>query len=453
MSEVSYKERLKENVLSSSWEEELKASPELRTAILDYIDQLSEDQASALLALDEFRPTVTVETKDVPQFVITKDPEGVQQVPSEDLGVIAYEQQPIRIADLLVMVTASKNGRDFIRGAASDPADQVSSYWKQIAEILPVERATRPENYPLITTALAQDFRSLPQKETRRFTFSTPQDIPRGRGVKHLITPVTAEYTGEGKITLQPIDLSIVSAVAGLLEAGNMVITPAMVWRWMAGLPESAKVTRHQEKIVTEAIERMRLTKMTIDATEEAQHYRKDAKLGSLDQNILMLTGAKMVSVNGKKAQGWEPVFTKKGIVILPILYVHAQISGQIQSVNSEDLRIEDVSMTEKNIVLRDVILTNLHRITSGKAKGNRISYSQLYKIVKIDEASKTARVEKKRVRETVGKILQDLKKKGRFYDFKEYGRSKTARDGVEILKAPAMIETQSQEEKSAERA
>ena len=452
MSEVSYKARLRENVFSSSWKEELKASSEIRTAILEYIDQLSENQAKALLDLDDYRPTKVVETKNVPQFVISKDPEDVQRVPSEDLGTITYETPPIKIADLLVMVTASRRGRDFLRNAASDPEDQIYSYWQQIAEILPIGKATRPDNYPLITTALAQKYRSLPQKETRRFVFEASQEVPHGKGKKLLITPVTAEYTGEGKITLQPIDLSIVSAVSGLLEAGNMVITPAMVWRWMAGLPESAKVTRHQEKIVTEAIERMRLTKMTIDATAEAQRYRKDAKTATIDQNILMLTGAKMVSVNGKKARGWEPVFNKRGSVILPILYVHAQISGQIQSVNSEDLRIEDLSMTEKNIVLRDVVLTNLHRITSRKATSNRISYSQIYKAAKIDETSKTARVEKQRVRETVGKILQDLKKKGRFYDFKEYGRSKTAKDGVEILSPPA-LEEHSQEEKRLERA
>lgn len=440
MSEVSYKEKLKENVLNSSWKEELKASPEVRTAIFDYIDHLSEDQASALLDLDGFKPIVTIETKDVPQIINAKDPERIQRAPSEDLGTITYEQPPIMIADLLVMIAASRNGRDFLQSAVTSQEDEVSSYWKQIAEILPVEKTTRPDSYPLITTALAQKFRSLPREETRRFKFESTQEVKQGKGKKTLITLASAEYTGEGKITLQDIDLSIVSAVSGLLEAGNMVITPAMIWRWMAGLPESAKVTKHQEKIVTEAIERMRLTKMTIDATAEAQRYRKDAKSGVLDQNILMLTGAKMVSVNGKKAQGWEPVFTKRGNVILPILYVHAQISGQIQSVNSEDLRIEDLSMTEKNIVLRDVILTNLHRLTE-KTPYIRITYTQLYKHAKIDEASKSARVEKQRVRETVKKILLHLKKTGRIQDFREYGRSKIAKDGVEILSPTAMLE------------
>lgn len=440
MSEVSYKEKLKENVLNSSWKEELKASPEVRTAIFDYIDHLSEDQASALLDLDGFKPIVTIETKDVPQIINAKDPERIQRAPSEDLGTITYEQPPIMIADLLVMIAASRNGRDFLQSAVTSQEDP---YWKQIAEILPSEKAFRPKNYPLITTKFSQKYRSLPQKETRGFSFEAPQEVTKGKKKFLITTSATARYTGEGKIVPQPIDMSISSAVASLLLAGNTVITPAMIWRWMAEARESAKVTKHQEKLITEEVEKMMQTLMAIDATEEARFYNPNIiKNANIKQNVLMLRGADITTVNGKKAIGWKPVYDEMGNVILPILYVHAQISGQIQSVDPEDLRIEGISMTEQNIVLRDVILTNIHRLNPKKGVTSiKITYAQLYKYAKIDEGSKTARVKKQRVRETVKKILQHLKNRGHFSDFKEYGRSKIAKDGVEILSPPALEE------------
>ena len=146
-----------------------------------------------------------------------------------------------------------------------------------------------------------------------------------------------------------------------------------------------------------------------------------------------MLTELKAVSVNGREVLGWEPVFTRRGRVILPILYVHAQISGQIQSIKADDLRIKDLSMTEKNIILRDVIFTNIHRLKPAQAPHSiKISYEQLYQAIRIDEESPGARTEKQRTRETVRKILEDLKHKGYFESFGEYGRPKTA-DGVEI--------------------
>lgn len=215
-----------------------------------------------------------------------------------------------------------------------------------------------------------------------------------------------------------------------------------MVWRWMAEARESTKVTEHQEKLVIEEVEKMRLTLMEIDATEEARYYKPDCENAKINQNVLMLRGAEATAVNGKKTVGWKPVYDEDHKVILPTLYVHALLSNQIQSFNPEDLRIEGISMTEQNIVLRDVILTNIHRLNPKKGITSiKITYAQLYKYAKIDEDSKTARVKKQRVRETVKKILQHLKNRGLFQDFREYGISKNTKEGIEILRPPALEE------------
>ncbi len=415
MSEVSYKERLKENVLSSSWKEELKASHEIRECIIRFIDGLSEEDAALLLSQDEKREVITRETKNIPLIVNPeeKDPEKLIRS-SEDLGVIEYDRPLPRIADMLFLFAASPETR---RESAEEQADL---YWEKLADVYNFAAkysAYRVEESVILATKLVQ---KLPEATSRQTKFAIREDWKqrsghqKGKITKTMKTEVavimpslddeTIMIPAEAGIT--DIDLVIYGGYVSSREAGNIAITDAMIFKAANGIDDGRSISPDQEASTRASMDKFRKTLAKIDATEEFNVFAEKNNLPHVDKYILdgnlISCERVIVELNGRVVEAYVSPLGKSHD---PLLKKHADISDRIQRVSPDVLRIPTISNTERNMVLRNYLIIQVRRIKGGNSK-NLISYNTLFKIAEAD-----TRTEKARVRDNVRKILNHWKK------------------------------------------
>ena len=250
MSKVSYKEKLKENVLNSSWKEELKVSHEIRECIIRFIDGLSEEDAALLLSQDEKREVITIETKNVPLIVNPeeKNPEKLIRS-SEDLGVIKYDRPLPRIADMLFLYAASPETR---RKSAEEQADL---YWEKLADAYNfVEKysARRVETSLILATKLTQEMQ---EATSRNKAFSVKETWKNKKNGKANKTPklqaafIMPSLNEDGVIIpkeagVTNYDLAMQDAYISCRVAGNVAITYAMICNARSG---SQRPRKHRQ--------------------------------------------------------------------------------------------------------------------------------------------------------------------------------------------------------------
>lgn len=431
-------QRLKDAVYSSLINRE--TPEESINQIMAFIECLSEKQAGALIRLNKGQKEIIVNTKDVPLIINAKSPQKIGFSKNRvDFGEIKYTIDLPDIADVLILLLNTRGGFSYVKKAASDQKDPLATYWRQIANIIPSEKTKRPETHTLITTPVVRELRKGVSSKEKSHTTETHMTLPKGKKKTIITTRGELFYMGESQngVTIKPLDVSISISIYDLEREGNTILTPEMIWRQMAELPEGEKVTRHQIEIVKESIERMMTTLYEIHAEEEERFFKSGGR-AYIRENMLYLREAGVGFVNGKKALCcWRPVYDNFNNPVPPILYTHALISGYISSIDAKGLQNIGVKMTEKTIPIRDALLTEIHRFSMNR--GNAISYEPFYRIAQINENSSGVRAEKLRVRDQVKRMLNGLN--GRVKDANGnkvffHTRENDARNGVELEKA-----------------
>ncbi|MCL1914727.1 MAG: hypothetical protein FWG10_12840 [Eubacteriaceae bacterium] len=82
--------------------------------------------------------------------------------------------------------------------------------------------------------------------------------------------------TGINLAKFTPYDREVHDGVVTLYEAGNLVITPAMVYRAMNGMSETEKISPQAMEAVTNSLEKSRRIMATIEFAQEAKAYNKE---------------------------------------------------------------------------------------------------------------------------------------------------------------------------------
>ena len=431
------RDQLRGIVLSSAANRDLEQK--IVDEILGFIESLSEKQAAELVSLHNGHQEVSRDTKKIPRVINAKDPEKIGFAENAlDLGEIKYSIEYPDITEIFLLLLTTKDGFAYVKKAANDQKDPLSAYWRQIANIIPSEKTKRPDNYPLMTTPVARKLRNGISNSAGRATIDAQQKIARKNKTIIINTRGELVYSDKKQEIVKPLDVSFISAIAALEKAGNKLITPDMIWRHAAQLPETAKVTAHQKTVVEESVARMMKTLYRIDATEEEKLFKSGIKETFIEQNALYLRKIGVGFVNGKRSVGWLPVYDENHNPILPALYLHATISGYICSVETESIGNIGVNMTEKTIPLRDALITEIHRLASVGNKGIKISYESLYPVADLGDNS--TGTERQRVREQTKKILKglngrmkDQNGKSVCYRVEEYG---TPTGGIELKRA-----------------
>lgn len=420
--------------------------PEEAEIVFDFMKklELTEEAAKGLLALDQRDFIETVETKSVRQFA------GAQIVESEDFGNLEIKKNLPSIGNLLLIAASLSDRQAIEQSARSREERELYSLFGDL--ITPTARAKQPDKHTIVTTGVAREIKKnlgtiISESEKK------PGHADLTSKIKYhnvlLSTKILAVYTAKGTAEFEPIDASISGGIVDLIEAGNLKFTPAMIWRATAQLKDGQKVSPQQEKLVTEVIERGMATLLFLDITEEVnefglqdrliEYYNAETGRYEIKVNMLSLKPSP-VNVNGRIKRGWKVLVdpeTKQPEY--PGLYQHAILTArkedraQIASYTSDQISMNGrIAMTETVVVIRDLILDNLHRIGQGKTSPT-ITFAQIFKAAKCDFPGEDAR-EKERLKKarssaitTTGKILEQLKQNGTIKNFK------TDKKGVEI--------------------
>lgn len=420
--------------------------PEEAEIVFDFMKklELTEEAAKGLLALDQRDFIETVETKNVRQFA------GAQIVESEDFGNLEIKKNLPSIGNLLLIAASLSDRRTIEQSARSREERELYSLFGDL--ITPTARAKQPDKHTIVTTGAAREIKknlgTITSESERK-----PGHADLTSKIKYhnvlLSTKIFAVYTSKGKAEYRPIDSSLAGGVVDLIEAGNLKFTPAMLWRAAAQLKDGQKVSPQQEKLVTEAVERGMATILCLDVTEEvnefgiqdrmAEFYNAETGRYEIKVNMLSLKPSP-VNVNGRIKKGWKVLLdpeTKQpeypGIYQHAILTARKEGRAQIASYTSDQISMNGkIAMTETVVVIRDLILDNLHRIERGKTN-ETITFAQIFEILGIESQGEDQR-EKERLKKarasaiiTTGKILEQLKQNGTIKSFK------TDRKGVEI--------------------
>lgn len=215
---------------------------------------------------------------------------------------------------------------------------------------------------------------------------------------------------------LTNFDMSIYDAVVSLIEDGNYIMSPAMIFRKLTGQPAEAFVTQHQIDEVKQSMERLRSVYAAVDHTDQARAYRKDVDTYII-RDYLLVYEEQVAILNGAIVEAYVFPFDAKGKIKQPILHRYADMYKQIQSIPYKLLAVP-INNTPSNIELRDYLFRRIWAIRSGSIS-NKILFSTLYEDLGL---SNEPRTKKQRTREAVTAILEFLKKEG---DIKGYSENK----------------------------
>ena len=255
-----------------------------------------------------------------------------------------------------------------------------------------------------------------------------PIKVNKRNAKKEVLVYASLTYEGEnielsGRQEFTPYDRVVHNSVVTLHAAGNEIFTPEMVYRAMNGLTESEKVSPQAIGAVTRSIEKSRVTKLTIDYTQEAKARNLDVKEAKYDGMLLnadKVTG----SVSGVKKEAYRLLRT-------PILYEYSQQIKQIISVPIQLLQTKEaLRSTDEVIVIRFYLIQRIEIMKNNKNQSNKILYSTIF-----EELGKQNPTKQKaeKIRDATKAILGLLIKKEYIQGYQEYKEGRQIK-GIEIL-------------------
>jgi len=106
-----------------------------------------------------------------------------------------------------------------------------------------------------------------------------------------------------------PYDREVYDGIVTLYEAGNNIVTPAMVYRAMNGLTETEYIKPETLEAVSKSLDKSRYIQVNIDYTEEAKLYNK--KIQKTTYEGYLLNAEKIsVKISGTEHEGYK-IFRK----------------------------------------------------------------------------------------------------------------------------------------------
>ena len=228
---------------------------------------------------------------------------------------------------------------------------------------------------------------------------------------------VAIEYMGadgviaEGREQLTQLDRQVHNAIISHYVAGNRVVSLVQICEFVYG---HAKPTDGQMRDVEECINRQMWTKITIDMTDEAaKHTLKHPELLTnfrLEGQMLTIRKGTAQAANGKKIVAYQ-------LMGEPILYTHAQVTGQILTYPARLLQApKGMNNTERTMAIRQTLLEEVNRAKTGK-RNRFMKYDTIYK-----DSGQTphGRTERNRLNNYVRGYLDVLVNNGEIVSWKE---------------------------------
>jgi len=135
--------------------------------------------------------------------------------------------------------------------------------------------------------------------------------VVSGKKAKKEVLTKVMLYYDENKVKLSgrekfmPYDREVHDGVISLYEAGNELITPAMVYRAMNGLTETEKISPQALETVEKSLDKAMSIKIEIDYTDEAKLYNKSVEETTFTGHLLTATKTR-VKINGEVKEAFR---------------------------------------------------------------------------------------------------------------------------------------------------
>ena len=175
--------------------------------------------------------------------------------------------------------------------------------------------------------------------------------------------------------------------------------------------------------------------RIVIDCTEQIEKWKKGKKpkKAEYESYLLPLDRIKLVMQNGEQVEGYK-------FIKCPPVYAYSKDIGQIINIPKNLLETNHqgkkyrLSNTTENIIIRELLIKQIaiYKNQKNKIKNNLINYENLFKKAGI-KTDKLDKVQAKRKRENVKKILDHFIAEKYIKSYKEYKEGKTIK-GNEIF-------------------
>lgn len=182
------------------------------------------------------------------------------------------------------------------------------------------------------------------------------------------------------------------------------------------------------DDIIYESIEKMRFTAFTLKISEKInQTFKKQLSDTILNQLEL---GSYLLPVNTYKMNKNGNVVEVYILMEEPLFFTYEVARNQLITIDSSKLKIESLSNTEDNVLLKNYTLKRIQNIINNKydSKSNlsKITYDSLFiqdtELLKdINPSSEKYKYKKRDLRDKLKIILDDCKKNKYIKDYKEY--------------------------------
>ena len=229
------------------------------------------------------------------------------------------------------------------------------------------------------------------------------------KDTKMYVTVYIPQLTGLEENTLRrlerltPFDKAVYDAICTLYKAGNTYITDRDVLAVMGASTKGA--AEKQIEAIRESVEKMQSIRITIKSSEEeARRYNAAALLDRTGVILPLIVDTWIYK--RQKVKGYK-------LLDEPLLLWYAEIKRQVLTKPIEELKLESVSATKKNIIIKQLIIDLLPMISEEKTV--RLSLEKVY-----SETGSESDKAKEKSRESTKKILGELQENGIIAGYKE---------------------------------
>lgn len=225
-----------------------------------------------------------------------------------------------------------------------------------------------------------------------------PVRVSKSKAKKEIISSIMVAYEGEnvqitGRRPFTEYDRNVYNAVVSLYVQGDPqhVMSPAMIYRAMTGLPEASSPSPQQIGAVSKSIDKMRFTRVLIDCAEELKQRKAHINgvpivNGKIDTYLLNADGAQ-ISAGGHTIEAYR-------INRPPILYEYSRAVNQVLTVPADLLAIKEadekgvynsfIPNTESRIPVKGYLLRRIEGM-----KGKNALNSNVISLISYDKDGK----------------------------------------------------------------
>lgn len=247
--------------------------------------------------------------------------------------------------------------------------------------------------------------------------------INNKKAKKEVTTKVMLNYEDDNvqlisRAKFTAYDREVYDGVTTLYEAGNEIVTPAMIYRAMNGLTETEYIQPEALLKIKESIDKSRFIRTVIDYTDEAKLYHQEVDK-TIYEGYLLNCEKINVEAGGKELEAYK-------LMRKPILYEYAQISGQIISIPINLLNTKDtVNSTEDVTIIRGYLLRQIEWMKHERSKRDtNITYQGIYEELEVYKKDFDKRAYENKIikiRKHVKAILESWKIQNYINYFEEY--------------------------------